>query len=163
GTDGRTADAVNRALVRIANLVAESLAEARLRGIAARPERMRLADLFGRLAADSLAQASIRIEVQVPDDLYMDVDERLLASALHNLLKNALKFSPADETIIFRAFVRDGAIAIEVEDRCGGLPEGGTEHLFEAFVQGSNDRRGTGLGLAIARRAVEAHGGHITV
>ena len=162
GTEGRTADVVHRALARIANLVAESLAEARLIGGITQREWMPLGDFFTQLVAEYSAERGIRIQIEVPDDLHIDVDERLLASAVSNLLQNALKFTHDNETIILRAFTTDGAVAIEVEDRCGGLAIGDTEDLFPAFVQGIADRRGTGLGLAIARRAVEAHGGTLT-
>ena len=52
---------------------------------------------------------------------------------------------------------------IEVEDGCGGLPEGRTD-LFKPFGErrGKN-RTGLGLGLSIARRAVRAQGGEIEV
>jgi signal transduction histidine kinase len=162
GTEGRTADIVHRALSRIANLVAESLAEARLIGTAARRDCVRLADFFNQLVADCPLQRGIRIEVEVSEDLHLDVDERLLASALGNVLQNAVKFTRDNETIILRAFSTNGAVAMEVEDRCGGLLVE-TDELFRAFVQGNADRRGTGLGLAIARRAVEVHGGKLTV
>jgi signal transduction histidine kinase len=163
GTEGRTADVLHRALSRIANLVAESLAEARLMGAPAQREWMRLPDLFSQLLEDYPPQRGIRIQVDVSEDLCIDVDQRLLASALGNLLQNAFKFTRDNETIILRALSTNGTVAIEVEDRCGGLPTAEPDDLFRAFVQGTADRRGTGLGLAIARRAVEAHGGTLTV
>src|SRR5262249_29502667 len=76
GTEGRTADVVNRALARIANLVAESLAEARLIGTITQREWLRLADFFTQLVAEYSAERGIRIQIEVPDDLYIDVDER---------------------------------------------------------------------------------------
>ena len=52
-------------------------------------------------------------------------------------------------------------VQLEVEDECGGLPEGQAENLFRPFTQRSADRTGVGLGLAIARASVEANGGTI--
>jgi signal transduction histidine kinase len=62
-----------------------------------------------------------------------------------------------------RARRNDGAITVEVEDCCGGLPQSNTMELFEPFVQRSENRTGFGLGLAIVKQALEAHGGRVSV
>jgi signal transduction histidine kinase len=54
-------------------------------------------------------------------------------------------------------------VTIEVDDQCGGLPDGKLEDLFSPFVRAREDVDGLGLGLPITRRAIEAHGGHIEV
>jgi len=54
-------------------------------------------------------------------------------------------------------------IHIDVRDRCGGLPAGSAEHLFDKFHQAGADRSGLGLGLSIARRSVEANEGTLRV
>jgi hypothetical protein len=54
-------------------------------------------------------------------------------------------------------------VLIEVEDECGGLPEGKVESMFQSFEQLDQDRTGLGLGLSISRRAIEACGGTLTV
>ncbi len=51
----------------------------------------------------------------------MVADDHLLVSAISNLLQNAIKFTRNNETVILRASYVDGAVCIEVEDRCGGL------------------------------------------
>jgi signal transduction histidine kinase len=95
--------------------------------------------------------------------LSVNVDPQLLASAVTNLLSNAFKYTLAGGRVILRARGTDGRVAIEVEDGCGGLPDGNTD-LFEPFGErrGKN-RTGLGLGLSIARRAVRAQGGDIEV
>ena len=93
----------------------------------------------------------------------IDVDRQLIAAALANLLQNAFKFSRPNGHVVLRtdtAFA-PGRVAIEVEDECGGLPQGSAEDLFRPFEQRSNDRSGLGLGLAIARESVETNGGLI--
>ena len=52
---------------------------------------------------------------------------------------------------------------MEIEDQCGGLPEGKTEELFIPFVQRGGDRSGFGLGLAITKAAIETHRGRVQV
>lgn len=93
----------------------------------------------------------------------MTADERLLTSAVGNLVQNALKFTRAGGTVVVRARAEREYVVIEVEDECGGLPPGRQEQLFQPFVQESANRSGLGLGLTITRRAVAAHGGQVHV
>jgi signal transduction histidine kinase len=95
--------------------------------------------------------------------LEINADERLLVSAVSNLLQNALKFTRPGGQVILRGRTEEGTVVIEVEDECGGLPPGKHEELFTPYVQRHSQRRGLGLGLAITREAVEAHGGEVSV
>jgi signal transduction histidine kinase len=54
-------------------------------------------------------------------------------------------------------------VFMDVQDHCGGLPEGTAEKMFTPFSQRSDDKTGLGLGLSIARRSVEADGGTLSV
>jgi hypothetical protein len=54
-------------------------------------------------------------------------------------------------------------LLIDVEDECGGLPDGKAEEIFRPFAQLSAERPGLGLGLPISRRGVEANGGKLDV
>lgn len=90
-------------------------------------------------------------------------DRKYLGSALSNLLRNAVKFTRAGGTIQLRAKNGGERVVFEVEDECGGLPEGNVQKLFDPFVQLGQDRSGFGLGLAIAKRAVDAHEGTLRV
>ncbi len=54
-------------------------------------------------------------------------------------------------------------MVVEVEDACGGLPEGAEKKIFDPLVQAGVDRSGFGLGLAIAKQAAEAHNGQVRV
>jgi signal transduction histidine kinase len=83
----------------------------------------------------------------------------MLGSAVSNLLQNAFKFSRRNGTVSLTARAVGNRILIEVEDACGGLPDGKIEELFRPFKQRSSDRSGLGLGLSITRRAVEANDG----
>jgi len=61
-----------------------------------------------------------------------------------------------------RAKAVDDRILIEVEDECGGLPEGKIEELFQPFSQKSADRSGVGLGLSISKRAIALNKGSLS-
>ena len=84
---------------------------------------------------------------------------------LFNLIQNAIRHTPADGSITVRGERGADRVEIEVSDTGVGIAAAEREHVFEPFVQGSNQpaRSGgsAGLGLAIARAIVEAHGGKI--
>jgi PAS domain S-box-containing protein len=89
-------------------------------------------------------------------------DPVLLERILHNLLGNALKFTPEGGRVRVnagRASGEEGFVELVVSDTGPGIPEQVRERLFQKFVTGA--RGGTGLGLAFCRLAVEAHGGRI--
>lgn len=72
-----------------------------------------------------------------------------------------MKFTHPNGTVSLRVRSSDERVLIEVEDECGGLPDGDANDLFRPFVQRSTDRTGVGLGLAFSRWGVEASGGKI--
>jgi PAS domain S-box-containing protein len=93
------------------------------------------------------------------------LDETLLHNMLNNLLINAVKYSP-DGALITLALVREETqLLLSVTDQGIGIPETELPRLFDAFFRASNSGQahGTGLGLAIVKRAVDLHGGSVTV
>jgi len=108
-------------------------------------------------------QRHIELLVAAPDTLPFSGDVRLLRSAIGNVLSNAVKFTQEGDTITLRAERHPNRVLIEIEDGCGGLPEGNAAELFEPFVQRGDNRSGFGLGLAIVKQAIEAHHGRVAV
>ena len=84
-----------------------------------------------------------------------------IASALENLIRNALRFSPAGTTVSVLARKTDRMVTVEICDSGPGIAESDIARLFEPFVRGSNQATGSGfgLGLAIAKRAAIRHSG----
>jgi len=105
----------------------------------------------------------VQVVVEAEPGITLDGDRRLLHSALSNLVRNAVKFSHPGSVVHVRAKTSEDRVMVEVEDACGGLPEGSVEKMFDPFVQLGNDRSGFGLGLAIAKQATELHGGGLRV
>jgi len=93
------------------------------------------------------------------------MDERLLRHILNNLLSNAVKYSPLGSEVTFSLERREEKAAIEIQDRGIGIPAEDQPRMFESFHRASNveNRPGTGLGLAIVKKAVELHGGEISL
>jgi len=105
-------------------------------------------------------QITVKLEINAHR---LRADAKYLGSALSNLLRNAVKFTRPGGTIHLRAKNGGERVVFEVEDECGGLPEGNVQKLFDPFVQLGQDRSGFGLGLAIAKQAVDAHEGALRV
>jgi signal transduction histidine kinase len=167
-TEQRSVQALERGLKRANDLVDQSLNVARIAsGIELRREPTTLGALFedaeGTAVSDADAKGvEIRMKVEDVTHERVNVDRRLLASALGNLLRNAVKYTHAG-VVEVRGAVSNGSVTIEVEDSCGGLPPGKVEEAFAPFVRFDERQSGFGLGLAIAKQAIDAHGGRIRV
>ncbi|MDP9404848.1 MAG: HAMP domain-containing histidine kinase [Actinomycetota bacterium] len=87
---------------------------------------------------------------------------------LRNLLDNAIRHTPSAGEVCLEAGVMDHHAVVSVRDRCGGIPGGELDRVFDLAFRGDaartpeHDGR-AGLGLAIARGIVEAHHGDIAV
>lgn len=113
-------------------------------------------------------QKGLSLINDVPAALPMvDADPRRVRQMLHNLLTNAIKYTPEGGTIALSACVEGGAVRLAVSDTGIGLAEEQVSRAFEAFTQVdmSNTRKvgGVGLGLYIVKSLVEAHGGEVGV
>jgi signal transduction histidine kinase len=93
------------------------------------------------------------------------LDPSLAREILINLLTNAAKYSPSGGPIDVEVFTGSTEVRIRVTDHGIGIAPADQEHVFEPFRRGANvaDIPGTGLGLAITKRAVETHGGTVTL
>ena len=159
---GHTSDILARSHHRMQSLVTFALGEIRLVAPdAPRHAEVRLAPLLDEIAEAAYPDREIQVNVEVVPSLVLRADEDLLASALENLVQNAIKFTRPGHAVAIRSWEADLVVIIEVEDRCGGLPAGRVEDLFRPYVQRGTNKSGVGLGLAIAKRAIEAHGGWI--
>jgi signal transduction histidine kinase len=158
---------LGRSLRTVAEVVDNTLTQSWLRmGVVPKAQSLLIRAFLEQLALDLAAGArdrSVKLELDLPADLVIAADPRLLRSAVSNLVTNALKFSPAGSTITVRASTSGGRLCLEVADQCGGLPAGKAEELFSPLVQRHQNRSGFGLGLAIVQQAAEAHGGTVRV
>jgi signal transduction histidine kinase len=98
----------------------------------------------------------------------LDADPVLFRRVLDNLLENAHKYSPDQQSkITLEVFEQGGRACFRISDHGMGIPAEDLPRVFTAFFRGERSRsRGTGgvgLGLTLAQRIVEAHGGTIEV
>jgi signal transduction histidine kinase len=116
-----------------------------------------------RLAA---TEKNIQIRIQPPPEFTPIVgSRRRMRQVLTNLLNNAIKFSPEDSIVIFKAWYEDDKLLFSVEDKGPGIPEEDLPYIFTDFFRASNvgDSPGAGLGLSIAKKIMDAHHGDILV
>lgn len=95
----------------------------------------------------------------------ISVDTQRFMQVLSNLMSNAIKYSPENETVYIAAECHSEGVRISVTDRGRGIPHEFRDRIFQKFAQAdSSDTRqngGTGLGLAITRELIERMGGEI--
>jgi signal transduction histidine kinase len=168
GVTGATGAVLDRSLIGMRNLIDRSLAEVRVTaGMPPRAQLISLADFVADVKISAALEAHARqceFTVGAVDaELALDVDREMLFSAVGNLLQNAFKFTHRHSEVSLNAYAAADRIRIDVEDHCGGFPQGAVGNVFLPFKQSGEDRSGLGLGLAICQRSVEANNGVLSV
>jgi signal transduction histidine kinase len=110
--------------------------------------------------------ADRRLEVHIPPEpIPAHADPDLLRYLLSNLLTNAAKFSASGGLVEFTLQRNNGEVVFRVQDEGIGIPKADLYHVFKPFHRARNAETipGTGLGLSIAQRAVELHGGTLSI
>ncbi|MCH8476908.1 MAG: HAMP domain-containing protein [Wenzhouxiangella sp.] len=125
-----------------------------------------LTDKLTDLAESARLEGSARgivVKLEAPAQLIISGDAELLGRALENVLRNALRHSPAGGEVELLAEATDAQVSIHVLDRGPGVPPERLEDIFEPFMRltEARDAGGSGIGRAIARAAIELHGGNI--
>jgi two-component system, OmpR family, sensor kinase len=115
------------------------------------------------VAADVRANLSISADVQ-SESTAVRCDVHLMETVIKNLLYNATRYARQSIRVTFT--VNDGVNQLFVDDDGPGIPAADRQRVFETFVQlerVAGRKTGFGLGLAIVKRAVEWHGGQVSV
>jgi signal transduction histidine kinase len=113
-------------------------------------------------------QRGLAIKARLPrKPVKLTGDRRAVRQVLHNLLSNALKFTPPGGRIDVALEAAAGAVTVIVADTGIGIPAADMPTLFVPFhevnAQRANAARGCGQGLPIAKSLVELHGGDIAI
>ena len=157
---------------RLARITQEIIELSRLQAADAltKPEVVKI-DHVVALAIDQnrVAAESSRVTIVSGGDVGAEVygDEPLLAVALHNLIANAIQYSPKGSRVGVGVKNSDGIVEIAVTDQGIGIPDEELDRVFERFFRidpaRSRHTGGSGLGLSIVKHVVQNHGGDIRV
>jgi two-component system phosphate regulon sensor histidine kinase PhoR len=115
------------------------------------------------------SQKHIQVNMEFSEDTspLIEADQALLQQAIHNLVENAIKYTPAQGKVNIRMWPKQDRMVIEVRDTGSGISPMDQPRLFEKFYRGaqqtSKEQHGTGLGLAIVKSIAERHGGQVWV
>ncbi len=113
--------------------------------------------------AAAVATGGVELVLDVEPGIELVADERQIERALHNLVANAVKFTPNGGRVDIVARTDGDEVVITVRDTGCGIPAQAQEDLFSRFFSSTGERRretlGTGLGLYIVKQIVDGHRG----
>ncbi|MCB9168858.1 MAG: tetratricopeptide repeat protein [Flavobacteriales bacterium] len=116
----------------------------------------------------SLAEAKgVTMDMRAePETFLMDLDREKLTKVVHNLVSNAIKFTPAGGRLDLQLEADERRFRMRFTDTGIGIPPADLPHVFDRFYQSSrtpDDQMGTGVGLALTQELVRSLGGRISV
>ena len=114
------------------------------------------------VAAEEASRVDARVDV--PADVFVAGDERLLRRAVRNLLENARRYGGDDISIAVRPGAGGAGAVIRVCDRGAGVDPALRERIFEPFFRQpghAEQAGGVGLGLSLVKQIAERHGGSV--
>ena len=109
---------------------------------------------------------SVRLSLESSDEGWLLGDQRRLYRAVLNLLDNALRHSPDDDTVDVRILSSGAWWILRIRDHGSGLSESDLKRMFQRFYRGDpsrvrSARSGSGLGLSIVQQIAVNHGGRV--
>lgn len=167
----RQLNRLEREIERVDGLISQVLKLARLHGSDAPFEReaFDIDEMIEEVVRDAnfegaVKGCNVRLNVAPLTATTLHGNRDLLSSAIENVLRNAMRYSPRDASVDVSIERGDASgLSIIIGDRGPGVPPGDLERIFEPFyrVAESRDRDsgGEGIGLAITAQVMKAHGG----
>jgi len=118
---------------------------------------------------DSLAPLSEAKNITVANEIdtpqVVEADQERMLQVFHNIIGNAIKFTPDKGNIRLEAETKENLIEIRIHDTGIGIKEEDLERIFLKFQQITSTKgqkiNGTGLGLATVKQIILAHGGEV--
>lgn len=166
-------DVINHECRRLERIVGDmlSVSEIEAGSFKLRSGDVRLDTVFEELRSDFEAQAKekhLELTFDLPPKLpAIKGDRDKIILALHNLIGNALKYTPSGGKVAVKVHLDATNLSVEVSDTGIGISSEEVDLVFEKFYRAKDKRvsniTGTGLGLALAREVVRLHGGDIAV
>lgn len=168
-TSRRFVQTIHEQAINLKDLIEDVLGLARIESFSYRADRkeMDVQDAATAVAAKFKDNKKrVIVIVDVPKIAIIS-DRKAIEHALHNLIDNAVKYTPEGGRVKISGSEDGSNVLISVVDNGVGIPGSDISRIFERFyrVGGSDDlvREGTGLGLAIVKHLVEKLRGEIFV
>lgn len=167
----RQLDRLEREIERLDSLISQVLKLARLHGADApfARETFELNEVIEDVVRDANFEGAVKnclVRLQGAASASVSGNRDLVRSAIENVLRNAVRYSPTDTPVDVSVVRTDSGIVILIRDSGPGVPNADLERIFEPFyrVAESRDRDtgGEGIGLAITAQVMKAHGGFAT-
>ncbi|MGB6307233.1 MAG: ATP-binding protein, partial [Steroidobacteraceae bacterium] len=164
----RQLDRLEREIERLDSLISQVLKLARLHGTDApfAREAFDLDEVIEEVVRDANFEGAVkncRVRLGGAASTAVQGNRDLVRSAIENVLRNAVRYSPQDSPVDVSVARSDSGVTILIRDGGPGVPERDLERIFEPFyrVAESRDRDtgGEGIGLAITAQVMKAHGG----
>ncbi len=115
----------------------------------------------------SAESRGISVKYAEPNNVLVLGDRDQLIMAIHNLIENAINYSPENTKVSISTKIEDKVVSILVADQGIGISESDQERIFERFYRvdpaRSRQTGGTGLGLSIVKHVANKHGGEVTL
>jgi signal transduction histidine kinase len=111
------------------------------------------------------AQKNIDLELQAQPRVQAHIDRETFASALDNVIDNAIRYTPKGGAIVVAIdSAQAGGVALRVADNGVGITPELRDRVFERFYRiNGSEQPGSGLGLSIVKRVLALHGGSVTL
>jgi signal transduction histidine kinase len=165
--NGSTGAVLGRSLTGLRDFVNSTLADVRMSISQPDRELVTVATVLNDIADASALHAEyhgVEFVLDTVDPSWtLHVDRQLVSSALMNLLNNAFKFTKRGGQIVLSTHRQEEHLFIEVADECGGIPPTKGDPFVPFGDRRGSNRSGLGLGLSLARKAIQAHGGDISL
>jgi signal transduction histidine kinase len=114
-----------------------------------------------------VAGSGVVLRADLDETAEAAVDAGAVRQVLLNLLDNAVKYGPREQSVTVAVRRVAAGVRVEVEDEGPGVPAAEGRRIFDRFQRLERERgsavAGTGIGLAVARDLVERHGGRVFV
>jgi signal transduction histidine kinase len=128
------------------------------------PSPTEVKDLLDEIASVLSREAEdkkIALSVEAEPNLSAKLDRDEMRRAILNLAKNGIQATPEGGRVRLLAQRAGTELVVSVEDNGPGVPEGQRAEVWKPFF--TTKQKGTGLGLALVKKAVDAHGGTISI
>ncbi len=161
----KTIDRIERNIIRCDNIITELLDYSRIRAL--HHEKTNLCLWIQSVISDMKIPESIKLRMDLNNDIDIEIDRDLFHRVLINVIENAYQAIEenieydGDKTLIVQCSFSDKRTEIIVIDTGPGIPEDIYPYIYEPLY--STKGFGVGLGLPVVKQIMEQHGGGVEI